>query len=147
MNIKFFAPIFVRTDDADIDYSKEYYSDILNAVEDSMDNETPKGLIEYASDELIEKYCKSAIVSIRVTKDDELESVCVCELEGIDKNHPDFDRLVSLLEDEITGQYSDGWGEGFEQRPIRVNNFGSREEIYVSFWSPDDWEMKHEINC
>lgn len=38
------------------------------------------------------------------------------------------------LKDWICGQNSDGFGEGFEQRPIRV----SEGEMYVSFWNSSD---------
>ena len=42
------------------------------------------------------------------------------------------------LKDTITGQNSDGFGEGFEQHPIRVGS----EDIYVSFWDYDDYFLK-----
>lgn len=42
------------------------------------------------------------------------------------------------LKDTITGQNSDGFGEGFEQHPIRVDS----EDIYVSFWDYDDYFLK-----
>ena len=37
----------------------------------------------------------------------------------------------------ITGQYSDGWGEGFEQRDIEVDG----GILNVHFWQPDGFEM------
>jgi hypothetical protein len=39
------------------------------------------------------------------------------------------------LKDYLSGQYSDGFGEGFEQRGIRID---TGEEIYVSLWSSED---------
>ena len=45
-------------------------------------------------------------------------------------------QLVSYL----SGQASDGWGEGFEQRPI----FLDEEELYVHLWQGQNWEMSQE---
>lgn len=51
------------------------------------------------------------------------------------------DTLISQeileLKDFIEGQYSDGWGEEFEQKPIHI----SGEEIFVRFWNSRDFEM------
>lgn len=47
---------------------------------------------------------------------------------------------TAKLLDFITGQLSDGWGEGFEQRPIKTND----GEIFVSFWNSEDFFIKPE---
>jgi len=45
-------------------------------------------------------------------------------------------RELKKIKDDITGQASDGWGEGFEQREIETD-IG---DIYISFWnSGKDW--------
>ncbi len=41
----------------------------------------------------------------------------------------------------ISGQYSDGWGEGFEQRDIRVED----GTLYVHFWQDHDFELKRDL--
>lgn len=38
------------------------------------------------------------------------------------------------LTDWLTGQFSDGWGEGFEQREIKVDE----GELCISFWDASD---------
>ena len=40
----------------------------------------------------------------------------------------------------ISGQASDGWGEGFEQRPISAGE----QEMYVSLWSCENWTIQTE---
>lgn len=51
---------------------------------------------------------------------------------------PITEKEIERLKDTITGQNSDGFGEGFEQHPIRVDS----EDIYVSFWDYDDCFLK-----
>ena len=50
------------------------------------------------------------------------------------------EKEIKEVKDYISGQFSDGWGEGFEQREIEVKpGYGGKGyEIYASPWSFDD---------
>lgn len=53
-------------------------------------------------------------------------------------NTPLDDNELEKIKSEISGQASDGWGEGFEQREINCNG----KEIYVSFWQSKNWSLQ-----
>jgi hypothetical protein len=45
------------------------------------------------------------------------------------------DLSVEEMKEWLSGQYSDGWGEGFEQNPIKVGKL----DVYVSTWSSSEF--------
>lgn len=44
------------------------------------------------------------------------------------------------ITDELSGQLSDGWGEGFEQHPVTLGG----DKVYISFWNSEDYFLKPE---
>ncbi len=119
----------------------EYFNAIELAVRrdrDSMDK--TRGLAEYLPDELRQKVW-SLFPSIEVMDDGQI--YCLGKMELTSKLRSEE---MAELKDYWSGQLSDGWGEGFEQREIKVKH----EELYVVPWSSDKNEFfidtKEEFN-
>lgn len=58
---------------------------------------------------------------------------------------PADDYDVEKAKEFLTGQYSDGWGEGFEQKSISQNRFSrrsSKPDYYIQTWNSEDWFIK-----
>ncbi len=58
------------------------------------------------------------------------------------KSYGEHDKAETIeLASYITGQFADGWGEGYEQHPVELGE----DEVYISFWnSRDDYFLKSE---
>lgn len=112
----------------------DYIDEILDAIErDKLPDEIHRGLMHYydGKDSVngkVEKY----EFSVEMVED-ELMGVAVLTLND-DLNSQELQKI----KDFVTGQASDGWGEGFEQREIETD-IG---DIYVSFWNYRDWFIK-----
>ena len=113
-----------------------YMDEILSAIEkEKLPSEGDRGLMVYFYDdqELSEK-----IYSLHPTVEEwngKLWGVMVAEVYG-ELTEAETDKLL----DFAVGQMSDGWGEGFEQRPIKTDD----GEIFVSFWNSDHFFIKPE---
>lgn len=112
----------------------EYKNEILQAIEkNALPEETECGLMRY--------YCDQDSVNAKVKRYDFSVEEVNGQLMGVASlilNAPLDDRELARIKDEITGQASDGWGEGFEQREIPCNG----KEVYVSFWSAKNWSLQ-----
>ena len=108
------------------------------------DNEAFSGLVQYFDDHTIAKaFTKTTFVTVeklKVKDKFQLMGVCYCILdEDAEKTENLLDNIIEEIKKNITGQYSDGWGEGFEQKVIETFDGG----VYVSFWSSDDdWNIE-----
>ncbi|OLN30065.1 hypothetical protein [Desulfosporosinus metallidurans] len=114
-----------------------YYKDeILAAIEkEKLPSEGDRGLMVYFDED---KVLAEKIYSLNPTVEEwngELWGVMVAEVKG-----ELTESEIKVLTDYFTGQYSDGYGEGFEQRPIKVED----GEIYVSFWNSENFFIKPE---
>ncbi|MGD9568722.1 MAG: antirestriction protein ArdA [Sedimentibacter sp.] len=109
--------------------------EILQAIEVSnLPGEEQRGLMKYydANDSVNAKVSKYVFTVEKVGE--EIMGVAVLTL-----NDDLTSSELEKIKDEITGQASDGWGEGFEQREISTD----MGDLYISFWnSSKSWCIK-----
>lgn len=111
-----------------------YQDQILAAIlKERMPEETERGLMKYyhKNDSVNEKVQSLFFTVAQIG--DKLMGVAECRVQGDLSNVE-----IAQLKEYVTGQASDGFGEGFEQRPIKVSD----GEIYVSLWNSDkNWSI------
>lgn len=116
----------------------EYAEEIDQAIKRYSDDLDPEhGLMEYyhGSDRVKQKVW-SYFPKV-VGNGSELYGMIECRV-----TEPLNEREMYELIDDISGQLSDGWGEGFEQQDIRVSD----GVLNVSFWSSDDrWTLSETM--
>lgn len=122
------APLPLTGDDLS---APEFRAAILKGIEDEQaPEESERGLMAYFDGSVtVDEKVLSFFPSVEEV-DGRLYGVAVCQL----KSRLTPDELAELKEYCI-GQYADGWGEGYEQRP-RKTSYG---DLYVSFWQDKDF--------
>ena len=112
----------------------DYEESIRSAVKDSFRG-TGGDLMPYFSEKRnpgVKAKVLSAIPSVEL-RDGELMGCTTVRLkEPLDKAE------MSALQEYLLGQFSDGWGEGFEQREIQTAD----GVLYVHFWNEDSFSFE-----
>ncbi len=139
--LRLFSPLFphiyrrnewgdYENESEDLDASEllEYEDVILDRIEkEKLPDEGERGLAVYLNDDLSQK-----VHSINPTVEEwngELWGVTEVQTHGTLSPS----ELAELTE-WLSSQFSDGWGEGMEQREIKVDD----GELYLSFWDSSD---------
>ena len=152
MQIKFYSPLtadFFPNDPSDlgdsynesesIPYTGEEltgYRDIIRkAVQDDVRSFNGDLMQYYHEDDSLRSKVISAVPGVDEVNGELVGSLCV------DTNAELTAEEQAKLCDYISGQYSDGWGEGFEQREVDVGD-GS---LCVHFWQPTGFELKRDV--
>lgn len=148
MQVKFYSPLTADFFPNEPDYEDEFYDEYEGypqdghelleyetAIRDAVENDTRDfggDLMQYYhEDDSVRNKVVTAVPSVEVHGN----KLCGCLTVELKETLLDDEQTV--LCNYITGQYSDGWGEGFEQREIDVGD----GKLYVHFWQDHDFEI------
>ena len=152
MQMKFYSPLTADFFPNEPDYEDEFYDEYegcpldghdLLQYADAVDEAVKKDIADfngnlmqyYHEDDSVRSKVVSAVPSVEICGN----KLCGCLTVELKETLLDDEQTV--LCNYISGQYSDGWGEGFEQREISVDDGG---ELYVHFWNSDEWSIQTE---
>ena len=122
-------------------YEAVRYVDSINAAlrHEELPAEAERGLMHYYSknDDIARKVRKVTFAA--EVRDQKLWGVAECQVSG--ELTPEE---LTELKEFVSGQASDGLGEGFEQREISVPD---GHEIYAHLWQWENWSIQTEQEC
>jgi hypothetical protein len=110
----------------------EFFNELQDAVKNSMSEIGTDGLAEYLD---LKSDLYDVVESIIVGVEKQGENII--SKTTIKTNEELTDDEIDELKDYITGQFSDGWGEGFEQNPIA--DWDEEEET-------EEWDEEEQEN-
>lgn len=148
MLMKFFSPLTAEFFPNEPDWEDESYNEYegypmdghdLLQYADAVDEAVKKDIADFNGD-LMQYYheddsVRSKVVSAVPSVEIHGNKLCGCLNVELQRSLNEGEQAV--LCDYISGQYSDGWGEGFEQRDIRVDD----GTLAVHFWQEDGFKM------
>ena len=151
MEMKFYSPLTAEFFPDEPDWEDESYNEYegypmdghdLLQYADAVDEAVKKDIADFNGD-LMQYYHEDDSVRSKVVSAVPSAKICgnkLCGCLTVELREPLNEGEQAALCDYISGQYSDGWGEGFEQRDIRVDD----GTLAVHFWQEDGFEMTPE---
>ena len=148
MQMKFYSPLAADFFPNEPDYEDEFYDEYegcpldghdLLQYADAVDEAVKKDIADFNGD-LMQYYHEDDSVRSKVVSAVPSVEICgnkLCGCLTVELKEPLLDDEQTVLCNYISGQYSDGWGEGFEQRDIRVDD----GTLAVHFWQEDGFKM------
>lgn len=148
MQMKFYSPLTADFFPNEPDLDDEPYDEFegyplddhdLLQYADAVDEAVKKDIADFNGD-LMQYYHEDDSVRSKVVSAVPSVEICgnkLCGCMNVELREPLNEGEQAALCDYISGQYSDGWGEGFEQRDIRVDD----GTLAVHFWQEDGFKM------
>ncbi len=125
MKYIFESPVLITCDDDSIPPAQ----DVVNDINYRLDHED-SDLSEYLRDDL-EMLVSSITMQVRLSM---TGIVCRTTCEVVSELKPG---VLNKLTDYISGQFSDGWGECFEQ----VEFSTGESDFFANFWNDEKWSI------
>ena len=152
MLMKFYSPLTAEFFPNEPDWENESYNEYegcpldghdLLQYADAVDEAVKKDIADFNGD-LMQYYHEDDSVRSKVVSavpSVEIHGNKLCGCLNVELKEALLDDEQTVLCNYISGQYSDGWGEGFEQREIDVGD----GKLYVHFWQDHDFELKRDV--